>query len=213
VVTKEDSGGPSLIKEVADYYTNKLSEFGETPQGVDWNSEAGQILRFQELCKVISPAEKLSLNDLGSGYGALFSYLNERYTGVSYFGYDVSEEMVEAARKRHAPFSNAQFDVAPYPLQKADYSVASGIFNVTLNRSKREWESYIRNVLDHLHESSEIGFSFNCLSSYSDKHKMREDLYYADPCTMFDHCKTKYSRHVALLHDYDLYEFTILVRK
>jgi hypothetical protein len=26
-------------------------------------------------------------------------------------------------------------------------------------------------------------------------------------------CKRRFSRNVALLHDYDLYEFTVLVRK
>lgn len=213
MVTKEDENGTSLIKEVADYYTNKLSEYGETPRGVDWNSEAGQVLRFQELCKIIPRTGKFSVNDLGSGYGAFFSYLNEKYSAVSYFGYDVSEQMVEAARTRHAQFPNARFEVAPHPLRKADYSIASGIFNVTLNRSKMDWEKYVKSVIDHLHESCEIGFSFNCLSSYSDKHKMRDDLYYADPCVMFDLCKRKYSRKVSLLHDYDLYEFTILVRK
>jgi hypothetical protein len=42
---------------------------------------------------------------------------------------------------------------------------------------------------------------------------MRDDLYYADPCELFDHCKRQHSRNVALLHDYTLYEFTILVRR
>jgi len=42
---------------------------------------------------------------------------------------------------------------------------------------------------------------------------MREDLYYADPCFIFDYCKRNFSRNVALLHDYELYEFTIIVRK
>ena len=38
-------------------------------------------------------------------------------------------------------------------------------------------------------------------------------LYYADPGRLFDLCKRRYSRNIALLHDYGLYEFTILVRK
>ena len=42
---------------------------------------------------------------------------------------------------------------------------------------------------------------------------MRGHLYYADPASVFDLCMRRYSRHVALLHDYGLYEFTILVRK
>ncbi|MGH6609130.1 MAG: class I SAM-dependent methyltransferase, partial [Burkholderiaceae bacterium] len=57
------------------------------------------------------------------------------------------------------------------------------------------------------------GFAFNSLTVYSDPDKKRADLYYADPCALFDRCKRLYSRNVALLHDYDLYDFTILVRK
>ena len=54
---------------------------------------------------------------------------------------------------------------------------------------------------------------YNLLTKYSDKEFMQSYLYYADPCALFDLCKRRYSRHVALLHDYGLYEFTILVRK
>jgi hypothetical protein len=42
---------------------------------------------------------------------------------------------------------------------------------------------------------------------------MKDYLYYADPMKLFDHCKKKYSKKVAILHDYPLYEFTLLVRK
>jgi hypothetical protein len=42
---------------------------------------------------------------------------------------------------------------------------------------------------------------------------MRDNLYYADPFLLFDYCKKTYSRNVALLRDYGLYEFTLLIRK
>ena len=38
-------------------------------------------------------------------------------------------------------------------------------------------------------------------------------LYYADPCALFDYCKRNFSRNVALLHDYKIYDFTLIVRK
>ena len=57
------------------------------------------------------------------------------------------------------------------------------------------------------------GFGFNALTLYSDADKRRPDLYYADPLELFDHCKRTYSRFVTLLHDYPLYEFTLLVRR
>ena len=51
------------------------------------------------------------------------------------------------------------------------------------------------------------------LTKYSDKEYMRDNLYYADPLFIFDYCKRNFSKQVALLHDYGLYEFTILVKK
>jgi hypothetical protein len=121
--------------------------------------------------------------------------------------------MIRAAQNRYKSFANAHFYTTPEPPTVADYSVASGIFNVRLERSDTEWRDYLESTLDTLDRSSKLGFSFNCLTSYSDVDKMRNYLYYADPCSIFDFCKRRYSRHVALLHDYNLYEFTILVRK
>jgi hypothetical protein len=57
-----------------------------------------------------------------------------------------------------------------------------------------------------------LGMAFNMLTAYADRERMRTDLYYADPHKYFDLCRERYSRNVALLHDYDLYEFTIGVR-
>ena len=51
------------------------------------------------------------------------------------------------------------------------------------------------------------------LSTYSDPDKRRDDLFYADPGSFFDLCKQRFSPRVALLHDYPLYEFTVIVRK
>jgi SAM-dependent methyltransferase len=204
-----------LLNEVAHYYSRKLAEHGETAQGVDWNGEVSQVLRFEQLAKVIDPATPFSVNDLGCGYGALFEFLLARHgTNLSaYTGADVSSDMVDAATRRYSRHSQARFITAAEPDQTLDYGIASGIFNVRQQRGDAEWLDYLVSVLDILDRTSRLGFSFNCLTSYSDEDKKRDYLYYADPCKLFDLCKRKYSRQVALLHDYGLYEFTILVRK
>jgi len=199
--------------EVAEYYSAKLAEHGETPRGVDWNGEESQLLRFEQLSKIISQPSDFSVNDLGCGYGAMFEYLDSKYHDMTYRGFDVSSDMICAARKRYATSSNSCFAVSADPAEIADYGIASGIFNVRLKRSDDEWFNYLKGTLDVLDRTTLRGFAFNCLTSYSDAGKMRDYLYYADPCALFDLCKRCYSRHVALLHDYDLYEFTILVRK
>jgi len=203
----------SLLTEVSDYYSEKLALHGETPRGVDWNGEVSQKLRFGELCRIIDDRDKFSLNDLGCGYGALFDFLHSRYSGCSYSGIDISEGMIEAAKIRYQGVENTRFILADTPDEVADYSLASGIFNVRLGSSDEQWLSYIESTLDILDRTSRVGFSFNCLTRYSEKGKMREYLYYADPCMLFDFCKQRYSKNVALFHDYDLYEFTIQVRK
>ena len=96
------------------------------------------------------------------------------------------------------------------PDVESEYCVASGIFNVRLDHSDRNWSDYLYHMLEVMNKFTKTGFAFNCLSNYSDENKRRNDLFYADPCELFDHCKNSYSQNVTLLHDYGLYEFTIL---
>lgn len=203
----------SIHSSVAKYYSEKLHQHGDTPQGVDWNGEQGQVLRFAQLLRVVDRLAPFTINDLGCGYGAMFDHLQATGATFNYHGYDVAEDMVLAAQKRHAGAPNADFHVAAAPTLVADYGVASGIFNVRLTHTDAGWMNYIRSTLDVMNQSSRRGFAFNCLTSYSDAHRKQDYLFYADPCVLFDHCKRSYSRNVSLLHDYELYEFTILVKK
>jgi SAM-dependent methyltransferase len=203
-----------LLNEIAGYYSAKFMQHGETARGVDWNGEDSQVLRFHQLCKIIDKSDHFSLNDLGCGYGALYDFLfNKYHKEFNYFGVDVSKEMLNAAGRRHLQNPQANFILSSKPDRMSDYGIASGIFNVRMGRSDGQWQSYLESTLNDLDKTSKLGFAFNCLTSYSDRDKMREHLYYADPCFLFDLCKRKYSRHVSLLNDYGLYEFTILVRK
>jgi SAM-dependent methyltransferase len=203
----------TILGDLARYYTSKLEEHGTTPRGVDWNGDAAQTLRFDQLLRIVDVADRFSINDLGCGYGALLDHLDVRGFEVDYTGIDVSAEMARAGARRFEGRADADFICAARPNREADYSVASGLFNVRLEMSDAEWRGYIEATLDLLHAASRRGFSFNCLTSYSDASKMRDKLYYADPCALFDLCKRRYSKNVALLHDYGLYDFTILVRK
>lgn len=203
-----------LLNEVSTYYAEKLAEHGDTPRGVDWNGEESQATRFDQLCKIIrAESTSFSLNDLGCGYGALLDYLKDCLASPDYLGVDIAAEMIKAARERNAHTPSIRFLNAAEPDRVADYGVASGIFNVRLGRTDTEWYEHLVTTLDVLDRTSRLGFAFNCLTSYSDEDKKRNYLYYADPCRLFDLCKRRYSRQVALLHDYELYEFTILVRK
>lgn len=198
---------------VGEYYSERIRQHGPTARGVDWNSEASQELRFAQLLRICDGNPRFTLNDLGCGYAGLVDTLAARDAAFEYRGWDISEAMVQAARERFAGDPRVRIEVGSAPHAAADYTVASGIFNVRLEADDDEWLAHILATLDAMDRASARGFAFNCLTKYSDRDRMRDYLYYADPCMLFDHCKRRYSRNVALLHDYDLYEFTILVRK
>lgn len=209
----EKETGADVLPEVARYYSEKVLRHGPVPAGVDWNSHDGQFLRFEQLCKILpSNGHRISILDYGCGYGALHDYLMTRDFSFDYIGFDVSLDMIESARARIRR-EDATFHASPLDLDPADFAVASGIFNVKLGFDAPSWEDYVFNELDRLNDLGKRGFAFNMLTSYSDPDRMKDNLYYANPGQIFDRCKTKYSRAIALLHDYPLYEFTILVRK
>jgi SAM-dependent methyltransferase len=197
------------LRGVLNLYDKSLREHGATPKGVGWRDEPTHNLRFERLSQVIEAGEPISINDLGCGYGAFLEYLNGRGVKVSHFrGLDISERMLEEARRRHP---SSEWILGSELASAADYSFASGIFNVRLKESRANWWKFIVRTLDELHRHSKRGFAFNLLTSYVDYRE--PNLYYADPREFFDLCKRRYSKRVALLHDYPLYEWTMLVRK
>ncbi len=202
-----------ILPDIAEYYSAKIDQYGETPSGVDWNGFDSQMLRFTELIRVIEGSQPFSLNDIGCGYGALVEVLLKDFESFTYRGNDISEKMVVAAQQRYQENSNIEFIVSHKPDKISDYAIASGIFNVRFENTDKEWCRHVYDTLAIMHETSSRGFSFNCLTKYSDAEKMMDYLFYADPCALFDYCKRNFSKQVALLHDYGLYEFTIIVRK
>lgn len=202
----------TIEKKVSQYYTNKIKEFGSMHAGVDWNSKASQWLRFQQLLKVILEKEPFSIIDYGCGYGALLEYLEEQLFQFEYYGFDISREMLNSAKTQFNQTNVHWLDKLD-PSTRTDYLVASGIFNVKLDFTSDDWEKHILETIQVFNSQSKKGFAFNLLSSYSDKEYQRSDLYYAQPEKIFTYCLQHFSPHVSLIHDYRLYEFTIIVRK
>jgi SAM-dependent methyltransferase len=204
-----------IDERVKQFYQSKIEAHGPTPQGLDYRNQERQHLCFEQLSRVWRiPAEAASLNDYGCGYGALLPYLLERgYQITEYVGFDITEGMIQEAQALFAGQPQYRFSTRREDLPTADYTIAGGVFNIKLETPDDQWRDYILEQIRFLWSISRKGISFNILTSYSDADKMRPDLYYADPGFFFDYCKRQFSRHVALLHDYEAYEFTILVRR
>ena len=202
-------------KKLNEYFAEKLDTFGATPKGVDYNGPEAQAVRFEQLVKVIDPAQKFTVIDYGSGYGAMFDYLHKKGWGFEYYGIDLIEKMVLAGREVHKDCPNAHFTTDEKEVPLVDYLLAGAIFNIKMETAYEDWQEFTLQTLHNMDKLCAKGFSFNMLTKYSDADRMAErpDLFFGDPLLYFDFCKRNFSRNVALLHDYGLYDFTILVRK
>jgi SAM-dependent methyltransferase len=202
-------------KKINQYFTEKLITFGATAKGVDYKSSYDQEIRFEQLLRVINPAQPFTLLDYGSGYGALYDTMSQKGWRFEYYGVDLIEKMIIAGRDLHKNCPNCHFATKETEVPLADYLVAGAIFNNKLDSSVEAWREFTVQTLQRMNQLCSKGFSFNMLTSYSDADRMaqRPDLYFGDPCFYFDYCKRNFSHNIALLHDYGLYDFTILVRK
>jgi SAM-dependent methyltransferase len=196
---------------VARYYAEKLATHGSGPRGVDWSTETSQQLRLTQLLALMRDEAPCAILDYGCGYGTLAKRLITRQLPFRYVGFDVCQPMIDVARAavldERCVFTGREDELAP-----VDYTLASGVFNVKLQASQTQWQAHVLATLDTLCAYSRAGFAFNLLSRYADPELMRDHLYYGDPGWYFKLCKERYSRNVSLLHDYELYEFTVLVR-
>jgi len=206
----------NIIEKTIERFESYIENHGCTTRGVNWKDEDNHTIRFKQLLKLIEEKENFTLNDLGCGYGALYSFmLQNGYKKFKYNGYDVVEKFIKNAQASFKTDENAAFyKVNDHKdLKMADYTIGCGLMSYKYSHKEHEWLSYILEIIEYMNLNSLKGFSFNILTIYSDVDKRKACNYYADPLFFFDYCKRNYSKNVALLHDYNLYDFTIIVRK
>jgi SAM-dependent methyltransferase len=200
-------------RQVSQYYTQTLRRYGPTPLGVDWSCVPTQALRFRKLLELCDFDAPFSLNDIGCGYGALLDYLAIYHpqTPIDYLGVDLSPAMVRSAKKHHTG-DWIQFRHGRESPRSADYSIASGIFNVMLDQPIPVWERLIEATLLHLSKTSRKGFAVNFVDRPAHGKRARSGLYCADPTRWIDFCERPLGSKVRLINDYGMSEFTLLVK-
>ena len=208
----KDATKSAILLEISAYYTSKLAAHGSTPQGVDWNGADSHEQRHKQFLRLLDGSPNASIIDLGCGFGDFLRFLRDAGHKGCFIGYDIAPNMIEKARELHGESDNRQWRIGAEPAEVADFAIASGIFNVKGGVTNEIWTRHVHRTIDILARAGQRGFAFNVLSMSSDTDRRRPGLYYADPTDMLAHCLSQYGRSVALLQDYGLYEFTIVVR-
>jgi SAM-dependent methyltransferase len=199
---------------IAEYYTQKVQAFGCTPLGVDWTCQPTQEMRFVQLLKVCDFSAPFSINDLGCGYGALAAFLHRRHgaCAVDYLGIDLSGEMVRRAKRKCRVPGGVRFVKGATIPRVADYSVASGIFNVQLDASDEDWDAFITATLHQLAAASRRGFAVNFVASPPAGQLVTRGLYTTSPGRWVEYCANHIEADVRLIDGYGMHEFSLLAR-
>ena len=202
-----------ILRHVANYYADKLAQYGASARGVDWNSDVTHAQRHRQFLRLLGEDHDASILDLGCGYGDFLRFLRDHGYYGPYIGYDIAPQMINAARSLYGEAEERRWRVGAIPTETVDYAIASGVLNVKGDFSVEDWTVYVHETLDLLSDAGRRGFAFNVLTLSSDPALRRPNLYYADPATMLVYCLSRFGRSIALLQDYKLWEFTVLIRK
>ncbi len=206
------SNSDYLGLELIEYYDSKLSVHGHGPRAVDWKDNKAQETRFEILTQICTESSSFSVNDLGCGLGDLYSFLEKKGFEFQYHGYDISSKMVTAAKENYKN-QNAKFTQSSIPTSLADYTIASGIFNVAPNAEQENWEKRNFEIIAQMWEMSTIGISFNMLSNLSEVEKRAEHLHYCNFGETINRLLTIYKCEINAIYKPELFEFSVLMRR
>lgn len=200
-----------VLSEVARHYEERLIEKGVTAQGVGWKDFDSQIIRFRQFDKLVHLERIQSLLDFGCGTGDYLSYLRESGYMGRYSGFDISEKMIESARRHHSGDALSMFTDDGTGLECSDAVIGSGIFNVKGTSSIGSWQRYMEGTLNRMWELSKEVMAFNVLSLISDPLRRSANLYYSEPASVLNYCMQTFSPHCYLNHHYGQFDFTVSI--
>lgn len=145
---------------VCQYYDALLDKHGPTIDVADLGNKDGYLRRYEVLSEVCDFTGK-SVLDVGCGLGSFCDYLYMGFYGVRYTGVDLSERMIEAARKKHPGGTFIVVDIFERSImQRHDIVIGNGIFYLL---KERQCE-YMMKLVEKMYESAKEAVAFNCLS-------------------------------------------------
>ncbi|QNL20593.1 class I SAM-dependent methyltransferase [Hyphobacterium sp. CCMP332] len=200
-------------KTLKEHYEKKLKEHGPTARGMDWPNPEDLDSRFKVLTSII--AEKnVTLLDLGCGAGLLIDFMKRnQLDDITYFGSDISEKMISAAKEK---YTDNEFEVRdildqPYEQGQFDYVIMNGVLTEKREMSQAQMIDFAQNIIQSAFKSCRKGLAFNVMSTHVDW--KREDLFHWELDEVVSFLVAKCSRHIRILMDYGLYEYTVHIRK
>lgn len=193
------------FERIAQYYDRLVERYGYDLRACDYGHPQSQHTRFRVISDVM-PLDGKSVLDVGCGFAEFGEFLDGRYRDVRYTGIDISDAMIDQARRLHPEADIRRLNILDEAPERFDLVAANGIFYLLGDDAPH----LMRNLIVKMFETALEGVAFSSLSAWtSDK---EEGEFYADPLETVEFCRTL-TPWVVLRHDYHPRDFTIYMHR
>jgi SAM-dependent methyltransferase len=204
-----------ISRHLQEHYRQTFLAHGPTSKGVDWgDKEWAAILRQHKMLEIIREPikDRVSLLDVGCGYGALVDLIERLELPIDYTGIDIVGEMIASARAVHPDSCFINGDIMEHSFGTFDYVVCNGILTQKLNASTLTMNNYAQQLVRKAFSLCRRGIAFNQMSTFVNFQK--ENLYYRNPAEMLAWCMSEITPHARIDCAYELwYEYTVFLYK
>ena len=205
----------SIDSKIAEIYNQRFLKLGPSPEASMWFSQKRQFARFDIILneiKLLNKNNKRSIIDIGCGYGAFYEFLSVRGADDiwSYYGYDVSNEVIKFCKEKYS--QGAAFYTGSIPTLTAEFIIMSGTYNFFPTKDYNSWRLYFFRSLKALWSKTTCAMIFNLQTS--DKEKITDGgIVYTSRNEIENFCKSSFGNVKAVINSAIPKDVTFVIKK
>jgi len=205
----------SVDSKIAEIYNQRFLKLGPAPEASMWFSKKRQFTRFDIIfneIKLLTKHNKTSIIDIGCGYGAFLEFLSERgtYDIWSYYGYDVSHEVIKFCKEQYS--QGASFFNGSIPTFTAEFIIMSGTYNFFPSKDYNSWRRYFYRSLKILWSKTNCAMIFNLQTS--DQEKITDGgIVYTSKEVIENFCKSNFGNVKVVINPIIPKDVTFVIKK
>jgi SAM-dependent methyltransferase len=182
-------------QRIAIYYDELVDRYGHDPRACDASSAASLEIRYNVLAGVCD-LSGLSVLEVGCGFGDLGMHMLARYPFIRYKGVDLSQRMIDEARRYHPELDFSCCDLMSMPdCSQYDVVLAQGIFYLL----RQDADARTQAMIAKMFVLARKAVAFSAISSWTTRKTPEE--HYLDPATLLETCRSLTSK-IVLRHDH-----------
>lgn len=196
---------------------HSIQDLGYDATALFWESRQVQHLRFEVLWQLISQhsyfqsplTERVTILDVGCGFGDFASWLSASFPSFTYTGIDLSPDMIFAGQCQYPQLNFMQGELFDFDWaeNQFDFVICSGALNEVIETPGSEGV-YAKAIIEKMVALAQYGVSFNLLNRHHAWTASRADLQSFYPQEMKAFCESL-AAHVQLRDDYLENDFSL----